>query len=115
MEETFGIEKLKEVGLDLVKFAVKVEDALEDKKLKFTEAIGLGIFAVPKAMNHAGDAATIKAEIKDLSADELEELVVYIGEELDLANDSIEDVIEAALLWLAATNNVVYAVKRARG
>ena len=114
MEEQFGIEVLKEVSYDLVRFGVKIEEALEDKKLSLTEAISLGVFAVPKALGHAKDAGQIKKELGDLSNSELEELIGYIAEKLDLVNDSIEAVIEAALQWLGATNNVIDAVKSAK-
>ena len=113
MEEEFGIEKLKEIGVDLAKFGMKVEDALEDKKLSFAEAISLGVFAAPKAIAYAGDAEQIKNEVKDLSQEETEELVSHIADKLDLQHDKIEAVIEAGLEWAAATNKLRLVIKEA--
>jgi len=108
-----GIENLKDVARDLAKFGMKVEDALEDKKLSFAEAISLGVFAAPKAIEHAGNAADIKAEFLDLDTDEVDELVAYVSDELDLANDKVEKVIECGFEWLAATNDLRVAIKEA--
>ena len=116
MEEQFGIDKLKEVGLVLTQFGMKLESALSEdspkgKKLAFSEVIDLGIFVAPKAIGLAGDAEQIRNEFNDLSNDELEELKAFIAEKLDLENDKVEALIEAALDWADSTNDLRLAVK----
>ena len=113
MSEQYGIETLKDISVDLAKFGMKVEDALEDKKLSFAEAISLGVFAAPKAIAHAGEAEQIKNEFRDLSATESQELAAHIAGELDLQHDKVEAVIEAGLEWAAATNKLRLVVKEA--
>lgn len=106
-----GIVKLKEVGTDVAKFAMKIEEALEDKKLSFTEAIGLGLFAVPKAMNHVNDAEEIAQEMKDLDDNEAKELSEHIADKLDLQTDEVEGIVEAGFDWLVGTKKLVTKVR----
>lgn len=116
MEEKFGIEKLKEICLTLTEFGIKLEEAFSEdspkgKKLSLGEAISLGIFVAPKAIGHAGDAEAIRNEFNDLSTEEIDEIVVYISEKLDLVNDKVEALIEAGMEWADATNDLRIAVK----
>ena len=101
--------------VDLAKFGMKIEEALADKKLSWTEAVSLGVFAMPKVMEYASDAEAIKNEIKDLSAIELEDLVDCVAESLDLENDKVEALIEAGLDWALSTQKLVKAAKDALG
>ena len=111
-----GIDTLKKVCLTLTEFGIKLEEALgEDsprgKKLSLGEAISLGVFIAPKAIGHAGEVQQIKEEFLDLDADELDELIVYISDKLDLGNNKIESIIECGFIWLDATNDLRLAVK----
>lgn len=110
----YGIDKLKDVGTDLAKFGMKIEEALEDKKLSWSESLGIGVFAVPKVVKYIGDAEQIKNEFKDLDAAETDELVTHISDELDLAADKVEAVLEAGLDVIASLNTLRVTVKEAR-
>lgn len=110
----FGIDKLKEIAVDLADFGESLESKLEDGKLNWVEAIGLIIEGAPKAFSYIDDAEQIKAEIRDLDGEELAELAAHVATELDLKADSIEKIIEAALLVLVALNNFRLAIKEAR-
>jgi len=110
----YGIEKLKEVGADLAKFGMKIEEALEDKKLSWTEALGLGMFGVPKVVKYIGDAEVIKNEFKDLDKTETDELVAHISVELDLAADKVEAVLEAGLEVIGSLNNLRITIRDAK-
>lgn len=114
MAEEFGIEKLKEVGLVLCKFGMELENALEDGKLSLWEGIDVIIGVGPQAMALVDDFGQIKDEFADLSVEETDELVEYITSELDLQSASVEDVIESALEWLAATYDLFDAIREAR-
>jgi phosphoglycolate phosphatase-like HAD superfamily hydrolase len=114
--EEYGVEKLKAAGLVLVEFGMKLEEALSEdspkgKKVSLAEAISLGVFIAPKAIGLAGDAEVLKNEFQDLSAVEIEEIQVYIAEQLDLENDLVETLLEAGLEWAVATNNLRIAVQ----
>lgn len=116
MEEQYGINKLKEICLTLTEFGMKLEEAFSEdspkgKKLSLGEAISLGIFIAPKAIGHAGDIEAIRNEFNDLDTEELDELVVYVSEKLDLANNKVERLIEAGLEWADSTNDLRLAVK----
>lgn len=110
----YGIEKLKEVGTDLAKFGMKIEEALEDKKLSWSESLGLGVFAVPKVVRYINDAEEIKNEFKDLDAAEMDELVEHISNELDLAADKVEAVLEAGLDVIASLNKLRVTIREAK-
>lgn len=114
--EEYGITKLKDVCLTLTQFGMKLEESLSEdspkgKKIALSEAITLGVFIAPKAIGLAGDVEQIRNEFNDLSNDELEELKVYVAEKLDLENDAVEALIEAALDWADSTNDLRIAVK----
>jgi len=115
----FGIEKLKEVTTDVVKFIMKIGEARDaegpkGKKISFAEAVGLGIFAVPKAMNYVNDGEAIRQELKDLSSEERAEWLEHLCVELDLENDKIENVVEKSLIALNAIGDAVEAGLEAR-
>ena len=114
--EEYGIDKLKDVALALTEFGMKLEDALSEdspkgKKLALSEAISLGVFVAPKAISLAGDAEAIRNEFNNLSGEEMDEIRIFIAEKLDLANDAVEELIEAGLVWIDATNDLRLAVK----
>jgi len=115
----YGIDKVKEVTTDAVKFAMKVGDARDaegpkGKKITIGEAVGLAVFAVPKAMNHINDAEQIKNQIKDADAEERREVLEHVCEKVDLENDKVENVIEKSLVALNAIGDAVEAGLDAR-
>ena len=116
MVEEFGIDKLKDICLTLVKLGIKIEEATAEDSAKgehiaLTEGVALLVFLVPKAIAHAGDVAQIKKEFLNLNSDETDELKNFIAEKLDLVNDKVEALVEAGLDWVDATNDLRLAVK----
>jgi len=111
---SLGIEKIKEVTKDAIAFADKLEDKLADGRLSWTEGISLAVSTAPDVFEAAINAAEIKAEFQDLTADEKQELADYIADELDLENDKVEAVAEAAIDLLLALDNLVQTVKASR-
>ena len=110
---------LKDICLTLVQVGIKIEEATDPdsargEKIALTEGVALLVFLVPKAISYAGDAAKIKEEFMDLTADELDELNVYIAEKLDLQNNEVEALVEAGLDWINSTNDLRLAVKDIR-
>ena len=116
MEEEFGIDELKEICLTLVQLGIKLEEATSEDsakggKIALTEGVALLVFLIPKAISHAGNVQQIKDEFLNLNSAEIDELKNYIAEKLDLLNDEVEALVEAALDWVAATNDLIVAVK----
>ena len=116
MEEEFGIDELKEICLTLVQLGIKLEEATSEDsakggKIALTEGVALLVFLIPKAISHAGNVQQIKDEFLNLNSTEIDELKNYIAEKLDLLNDEVEALVEAALDWVAATNDLIVAVK----
>ena len=110
------IDYLKDICLTLVQLGVKIEEATDPdsprgEKIALTEGVALLVFLVPKAISYAGDAAKIKDEFMDLTSEELDELRIYIAEKLDLQNNKVEELIEAGIDWIDATNDLRLAVK----
>ena len=116
MEEQYGITKMKEICLTLTEFGMRLEGAFSEdspkgKKLSFGEVINLGIFIAPKAIGHAGDIEAIRNEFNDLDTEEMDQLVAYVSDKLDLENDKVERLVEAGLDWADSTNDLRIAVK----
>jgi len=109
-----GIESLKKAAKAAVKFGVKLEDYLDDKKLSFMEGVNLAISTAPDAFALVQDASNIKAEYLDLVDSERQELVDYVVAELDLENDQIEEVVEKAFDFLVSIDELVQAIKALR-
>jgi hypothetical protein len=94
----------EKIGIDVVKLAVKfgcqfgmaLEKSLEDGRLGVED---VGHF-LPVFMQNANGMAQYKqlpAQIKDMDAEEAKELIKYCQDELNLANDGLEEKIERSL------------------
>lgn len=96
MNEKMGIDELKDVIRFGISLGESVDQALADGKFDITE---LGLLMTP--IMQIGPAFTgidkVGGEIKDLDEAELAELKLFVEEELDLANDKVEEIIEKAL------------------
>jgi len=115
MSEEYGIEKLKEAALLLVKFGHKLDEALEDKKLTWLEGINIAISVAPGAFALVPDVDQIKKEFLDLSVEETEELSEFIATNLDLDNDIIELAVEKGIEVLVAINEFRLTIADAKG
>lgn len=117
--EEYGIDKLKEVLLSMIQFGVKFEEVTDEdspkgKKIALTEWFEIGVFVVPKVIAYASDVEQIRNEFNDLSGSEVDELVAYVAEKLDLENDKVEALIESVLEWADSTNDLRLAIKDIR-
>jgi len=91
-----GIEVLKNDIVILAKLIKKVDVALDDNKVSFSEAIGLA-FELPGLFKVVKSYKDVVEELKDLTPDEVEELNVHFANEFDIANDAAEEVVEQVL------------------
>jgi len=100
MAETAEVRQGIQETKDVVKFVIRLGEAgaksLEDGKFSvsdlsnFINAAG----ALPAAI---GGIGSVPAELKDMDVDERAELLAYIKEEFDIAEENIEAVVEKAL------------------
>ena len=115
--EEYGTDQLKLVFKTAIEAGIKIEEALapeSPKGEKFSlvqEGIPLFVFLLPKVIAHVGNAETIKNQFLELSQEELDEIKAFLIEEIDLENDAVEALIEAAIDWMDATNDFRLAIK----
>ena len=107
----YGIEKIKNAAKAVIEFGGKLEEALEDGKIRFTEAVSIAIGTAPDAFEVAQDAAEIKQEFNDLNEEEKEQIVEYVVLELDLDADNIELIIEKGFELLVAIDNLRVVIR----
>lgn len=107
-----GIENIKKAAKAVIKFGVKLQEALEDGKFTMLEGISIAIGSAPDAFELATNAQELKAEIQDLTKDEVVELVDYVVDELNLDNENVLEIIEAGVELLVALDNLRLAIKK---
>jgi len=110
MAEQFGIETLKEAAKAVIKLGIKVEEALEDGKINFFEALSIGISTAPEAFALAQKGGELKQEFNDLSDEEREELISYIVDEFDIESDELEGAIEAGFELLVSIEKLIHKI-----
>lgn len=91
-----GIEQLSAAVVSVIDLAETIEKSAADKKINLIEGIMIGNKSL-KAVRVLVDFDTIKAEVKDLSSEELTELCELVEQELDLENDKVEGLINQAI------------------
>lgn len=91
-----GTKELKELLTFVIALGESLESALADKKFEMAE-----LALLMPALMKAGDAFTgldkLGGEVKDLDEAEMADLVAFVKNDLDLANDNVENIIENAL------------------
>lgn len=90
----YGIEKLKEALLVLIKFSEALDKRLDDGKLSLVEGITL-VPKLTKLPQIIADFESIKNEFLDLDEVEKAQISQFIKDELDLENDGVEALIES--------------------
>lgn len=95
-ESSQGIAQTKELLKFVVELGMAVDKSLADKKVDITD---IQFLMAPLASANAAftDVSLVKAEMKDISAEEVAELVAFATGELKLASEKVEAVIETAL------------------
>lgn len=106
-----GIETIKQAAKVAIKFGQKLDDALEDNKVTWGEALGMLFGVAPDALAMVPQIGQIKQEYLDLDNQEREELVDYVVEELDLESDRAEEIAEAAFDALVSLEALVTTIR----
>lgn len=93
---SLGIDNLKKAGKFGVGLGMQIEKALADGKFTWTDLPGFvdELLEIPGIVNNR---EAIVAEFKDLTIDERAELLAYLKQEFDLADDVLESKIEKGL------------------
>ncbi len=105
-----GIENLKNAAKEIIEIGMTVAKATEDGKINFAEGVAIA-WEAKDLVGVAKKWDEIKQEYRDLDSDEMEELKDYVENELDIANDKVEVVIEKSFGLLVAINELVIAIK----
>lgn len=105
--------RLQTLLLPVIIFVNELDKALQDKKLSFFEAIGL----IPEAAALAAiwpELGSMKTEYEALTAQEQAELLDYIGVQLAMENEIVEDVVLIALDTASNIYLLTTLIKKAR-
>ena len=112
MEEKFGIEGIKNILTAGFAAAQTTTLALEDGFQAFQDILTIA----PAAMNVSNviknNIAKAKDEYNDLSSDERNEIIAFVSEKFDIANDEAEAKIEGVFKWLVVTDEIRLLFKR---
>lgn len=110
-EKLFGIETIKKDIAFGLKFGTDAGNALEDGKLSWDEyPVLLG--DLMGAGNVVATGKDFMNEVKDLDSDEAAELRDFVKKNFDIADDLIEEKIEAVVTWVAATYDMILVLKK---
>ena len=88
-----NIQHLKKAVVFAATLVNSLYEKLEDKKLKFFEALQLAL-ELSKVQEILKNAELVKKEFQDLDESERVELVQLVKQELDIANDKAERITE---------------------
>lgn len=100
-----GIDVLKSDIVGIAKVIKKIDLAMTDDKISFSEALGLA-FEIPTLFKIAKSYKDVIGEIKDLTKEELAEINEFFAIEFDITNDKAEKVVEevvALIVTLVST------------
>jgi len=111
--EKLGIKETKEANLDIAKLVEKVVLALQDKKVRPGEVVGIS-FQLPGLVSAFKNLDEIGAELEDLSPEEALELNKAFENELDLAPDSAREISAASQGVLLSLVQLYYAIKESK-
>lgn len=111
--EKLGIEKLKMALIAAIKLGEKIENKYaDDGKISLGEALSVGAGSFGDVVKVIKAGKQIKAEYLDLDDNERDELTALIKEELDLANDRVENIVEKAVDFLISLEELIESMKK---
>lgn len=96
MSEAKGTKELGEAVKFLCSLASAIADAAADGKATLSDAVKLVpvLYQLPSALDGLDEAVM---EAKDLSHEELEEIMAIVRDSLDFENDELEELCEEAV------------------
>lgn len=106
-----GIDQLKAAVKLAVNLGEGVEAATADGKIEVAEVAQWVVDLIP-IIQVIQERELLVEEIRDLDIDEIDELVEYAKEELNLENDNVEEVIEKVLDAIVIVVELVQLFKK---
>ncbi len=94
--ESQGIQETKDLLKFVVSLGMAVDKIKADGKVDITD-IQFLMSPLTQASKAFEGVKHVKAQLKDLSSEEVKELVEFAENQLDLSNDKLEHTIETAL------------------
>jgi hypothetical protein len=105
------MENVKNAVEVILKTVVKVDKALEDKKISIPEGLGIAMSAVPW-VGVFKSFDKIAEELKDWNEDKTGQLIEIFKNNLELRNKATEEVIEQAVEVVLRLTFMIYAPKK---
>jgi len=91
-------------------FISEIGKVLEDKKVNFSEVIGLApqLIKIPKFVSNIQPAlAELKAGVSPII---LQEIQMAVASRLDLPNDKAEQIVELCINWIVLTSSTAFEI-----
>lgn len=104
------MENTKKAVEIILKTVVKVDKALEDRKVSIPEGLGIAMTAVPW-IGVFKELDVIATELKEWTPEQSNDLIEHFKNNLELRNKATEEVIEQAVEVLLRLVFMVYAPK----
>jgi hypothetical protein len=108
---SLGTTNLKKVLLFAIKLSEKVDEVTVDG-FQWSDAVALFPNLV-EAIGVVKSAKDAYAEFLDLDEEEKDDVLAYVRDEFDIADDKLEDVVETALLVVSNVAELIVKVKAA--
>jgi len=105
------MENVKKAVEVVLKTVVRIDKALEDKKISVPEGLGIAMTAVPW-IGVFKSFDKIAEDVKDWNDEKTNELIQHFKNNLELRNKATEDVIEQAVEVVLRLTFMVYAPKK---
>lgn len=105
------MENVKNAVEVILKTVVKVDKALEDKKISIPEGLGIAMSAVPW-VGVFKSFDKIAEELKDWNEEKTAQLIEAFKVNLELRNKATEEVIEQAVEVVLRLTFMIYAPKK---
>lgn len=110
--EELGIDRVQDAVDVIADVVLETIDAVKDEDgLTLTEGISIALGAVPEFASVWENRVELVAQLKDISLDELIELINSVIVKLELENEELEAVIKKGLYLVVAGADFGIAVK----
>jgi len=110
--EELGIDKIQDAVNAVADLVLNVIEAVKDEDgLTLAEGLAIGLEAVPEFAGVWESRKELLAQLKDVSLDELIELLNGIIDKLELENEKLEAVIKKGLFLVVAGADFGVAIK----
>jgi len=109
--QVYGVDAIIEIMTEIVKIGEKVDKALDDGHLSWTEGIGLTISTAGAIPVIVKDGKQFMNEVKELSPEEGDQVLNAIAAELKLKKPYVEAKLKAGMKVVVSTSEF-FSVKK---